>query len=80
MQIVNGLLFNSFTGLTVKEFDDIYDNELVNRHGRHEIRLLSNRKDSRERSMGASGRHFKLAVKNSFLVLLACYHLYITYT
>ena len=30
--------------------------------------------------MGVSGRHFKLDVKNRFLVLLACYRLYITYT
>ena len=72
------LLFNSFTGLTVQEFDDICDNGIVKRHGRHEIKRLSNRKDSREQSMGASGRHFKLDVKNRFLMLLACYRLYIT--
>ena len=57
------LLFKSFTGLTVREFDDIYDKEMAKRYGRHEIRRLSKRKDSRERSMGASGRHFKLDVK-----------------
>ena len=34
---------------------------------------------SRERSIGA-GRHFKLDVKNRFLMLLAYYRLYITYT
>ena len=33
----------------------------------------------RERSIGA-GRHFKLDVKNRFLMLLAYYRLYITYT
>ena len=76
----NPLLFKSFTGLTVKEFDDIYDKEMLKRHGKHEIRRLSKRKDSRERSMGA-GRHFKLDVKNRFLVLLVYYcRLYITYT
>jgi hypothetical protein len=73
------LLFKSFTGLTVKEFDDIYDNEMAKKYRRHEIRRLSNRKDSRERSIGA-GRHFKLDVKNRFLMLLAYYRLYITYT
>ena len=73
------LLFKSFTGLTVKEFDDIYDKEIAKRHGRHEIKRLSNRKDSRERSIGA-GRHFKLDVKNRFLMLLVYYRLYITYT
>ncbi len=74
------LLFNSFTGLTVREFDDIYDNGIVKRHGRHEIKRLSNRKDSREQSIGA-GRHFKHDVKNRFLMLLVYYYrLYITYT
>ena len=52
--------------------------EMAKRHGRHEIRRLSNRKD-RERSIGA-GRHFKLDVKNRFLMLLVYYRLYITYT
>ena len=72
------MLFRSFTGLTVREFDDIYDNEMAKRHGRHEIKRLSNRKD-RERSIGA-GRHFKLDVKNRFLMLFVYYRLYITYT
>ena len=72
------LLFRSFTGLTVKEFDDICDNEMAKRHARHEIRRLSKRKD-RERSMGA-GRPFKLDIKNRFLMLLVHCRLYITYT
>ena len=73
------MLFKSFTGLTVREFDGIYDNEIAKRHGRHEIRRLSKRKGRRERSIGA-GRHFKLDVKNRFLMLLVYYRLYITYT
>ena len=73
------MLFKSFTGLTVREFDDIYDKEIAKRHGRHEIRRLSKRKGRRERSIGA-GRHFKLDVKNRFLMLLVYYRLYITYT
>ena len=73
------LLFRSFTGLTVKEFDDIYNKEIAKRYRRHEIRRLSNRKDSRKRSIGA-GRHFKLDAKNRFLMLLVYYRLYITYT
>ena len=72
------LLFKSFTGLTVKEFDNIYDNEISRRHGRHEIKRLSKRKD-RERSMGA-GRPFKLDIKNRFLMLLVHYRLYTTHT
>ena len=73
------LLFKSFTGLTVKEFDDIYDQQIAKRYRRHEIKRLYNRKDRRERSIGA-GRHFKLDVKNRFLMLLVYYRLYITYT
>jgi hypothetical protein len=73
------LLFKSFTGLTVKEFDEIYDKEIVKRYCKHEIKRLSNRKDSRERSIGA-GRPFKLDIKNRFLMLLVYYRLYITYT
>ena len=53
------LLFKSFTGLTVEEFDDIYDNGISKRYGKHEIKQLFKRMD-RERSMGASGRHFKV--------------------
>ena len=61
------LLFKSFTGLTVKEFDEIYKNEIAKRHGKYEIQRLSKRK-GRERSIGA-GRPFKLDIKNRFLVL-----------
>ena len=71
------LLFKSFTGLTVKEFDDIYDKEILKRHGKHEIRRLSKRK-GRERRRGA-GRHFKMDVKNRFLMVLVYYRPYITY-
>ena len=73
------LLFKSFTGLTVKEFDEIYDKEIVKRYCKHEIRRLSNRKGGRERSIGAA-RHFKLDVKNRFLMLLVYCRLYITHT
>ena len=73
------LLFKSFTGLTVNEFDDIYKKEIVKRYGKHEIKRLSYRKDSREQSIGA-GRPFKLDIKNRFLMLIVCYRLYITYT
>ena len=71
-------LFKSFTGLTVQEFDDIYNKEITKRYDKHEIQRLSKRKD-REREIGA-GRHFKLDVKNRFLMLLVYYRLYITYT
>src|SRR3982751_6915919 len=72
------MLFRSFTGLTVEEFDDIYNKEIEKRYCKHEAQRLTKRKE-RERSIGA-GRRFKLDVKNRFLMLLVYYRLYITYT
>jgi hypothetical protein len=72
------LLFKSFTGLILQEFDDIYDKEITKRYHNHELERLSKRKN-RERSIGA-GRHFKLDVKNRILMILVYYRLYITYT
>jgi hypothetical protein len=73
------LLFKSFTGLTVQEFDDIYDKEITKKYDKHEIQRLSSKRKNRKRAMGA-GRHFKLDVKDRFLMILVYYHLYITYT
>ena len=72
------LLFKSFTGLTLQEFDDIYDKEITKRYRNHELKRLSKRKN-RERSIGA-GRPFKIDVKNRILMVLVYYRLYITYT
>ena len=72
------LLFKSFTGLTVQEFDDIYNKEITKRYHDYELQRLSKRKN-RKRSTGA-GRSFKLDVKDRFLMLLVYYRLYITYT
>jgi DDE superfamily endonuclease/Helix-turn-helix of DDE superfamily endonuclease len=72
------ILFKSFSaGLTVQEFDEIYE-EIAKRYDKHEIQRLSKRKN-RERSIGA-GRHFKLDLRDRFLMLLIYYRLYITYT
>ena len=74
------LLFKSFTGLSVQEFDDLYNKEIAKRYGKYEIQRLScKRKTVREREISA-GRPFKLDVKNRFLMLLVYYRLYITYT
>ena len=73
------MLFKSFTGLTVQEFDDIYDKEIAKRYDKYEIQRLSKRNKDRERNIGA-GRPFKLDLKNRFLMLLVYYRLYITYT
>ena len=72
------ILFKSFTGLTVQEFDNIYNKEIVKKYYKHEIQRLSKRK-GRKRDMGA-GRPFKLDLENRFLMLLVYYRLYITYT
>ena len=73
------ILFKSFTGITVQEFDDIYNKEIAKKYSKHEIQRLSKRKKDRERDMGA-GRPFKLDLENRFLMLLVYYRLYITYT
>ena len=72
------LLFKSFTGLTLQEFDEIYDKEITKRYVKHEIQRLSKRK-YRKRDIGA-GRHFTLDTRDRFLMLLVYYRLYITYT
>jgi hypothetical protein len=72
------LLFKSFTGLAVQEFDNIYNKEIIKKYHNHENKRLSKRKN-RKRSVG-EGRHFSLDVKDRFLMLLVYYRLYITYT
>jgi len=70
------LLFRSFTGLTVLEFDQI-SKEIELKYEEYERRrLLSKRK--RKRDIGA-GRPFKLKPRERFLMLLVYYRLYITY-
>ena len=72
------ILFKSFTGLSVQGFNDIYDKKITKNYAKHEIKRLSKGKE-RKRDIGA-GRHFKLDVKDRFLMLLIYYRLYITYT
>ena len=73
------LLFKSFTGISVKQFDDIYC-EIESKYSEYEIkRLSSNRTRNRERAIGA-GRHFELLVKDRVIMVLVYYRLYITYT
>ncbi len=74
------MLFKSFTGLTVQEFDDIYNKKIAKKYEKHESKRLScKRKEDRKRKIGA-GRHFKLNLKDRFVMLLVYYRLYITYT
>ena len=70
------LLFKSFTGLAVSEFD-VIAKEIESKYDEHERKRLYNRK--RERDIGA-GRPFKLKARERFLMLLVYYRLYITFT
>ena len=70
------LLFRSFTGLELSEFDSIYK-EVESKYPEYEIKRLSKRK--RTRNIGA-GNHFKLQIRDRFLMLLVYYKLYITHT
>ncbi len=64
------LLFKSFTaGLTVQEFDEIYNKEITKKYVKHEIQRLSKRQ-YRKRDIGAGGRHFTLDTRDRFLMLL----------
>jgi hypothetical protein len=72
------LLFKSFTGLTIKKFDNIYDKQIAKRYKKQELKRLS-KKEDRKRKAGA-GRHFKLDGRDRFVMLLVYYRLYITYT
>ena len=72
------LLFKSFTGLSVQEFDDIYNKKIVKIYGKYELQRLSKKKN-RKRDIG-TGRPFKLDEKDRLLMLLVYYRLYITYT
>ncbi len=72
------MFFKSFTGLSVKQFDNIYK-EIESKYTKHEIKRLSSRRNRRERSIG-SGRRFKLVVKDRVIMVLVYYRLYITYT
>jgi DDE superfamily endonuclease/Helix-turn-helix of DDE superfamily endonuclease len=73
------LLFRSFTGLELSQFDSICK-EVESKYPEYEIKRLSKRKNRRRtRSIGA-GRHFKHSVKDRFLMLLVYYKLYITHT
>src|SRR4249919_831175 len=71
------LMFKSFTGFSIKQFDDIYK-EIESKYEKYEIKRLSYKRN-RERSIGG-GRRFKLLVKDRVIMVLVYYRLYITYT
>ena len=72
------LLFKSFTGLSVQQFDDVF-RVIESKYPKYEVQRLSSRKERIERAVGA-GRRFKLVVKDRVIMVLVYYRLYITYT
>ena len=71
------MLFKSFTGLSVKQFDNVFK-LIESKYSSHEIKRLSYKRN-RERAIGA-GRRFKLVMKDRVILVLVYYKLYITYT
>ena len=71
------MLFKSFTGLEITEFD-VISKEIESKYDEHERKRLSNRK--RKRDVGAAGRPFKLKLRERLLMLLVYYRLYVTFT
>ena len=69
---------NHLPALQYRNLIEIYE-EIAKRYDKHEIKRLSKRKNKGAIRMDV-GRHFKLDVKNRFLMLLIYYRLYITYT
>lgn len=73
------LLFKSFTGLAVEQFDDIYRG-IEEKYEKYEIKRLSKGKKLRQERAVDAGRPFKIDIKNRFIMILISYRLYITYT
>jgi hypothetical protein len=69
---IRPLLFRSFTGLEITEFD-IISKEIESKYYEHEIKRLSNRK--RKRDVGA-GRPFKLKLRERFLKVITWQRIY----
>lgn len=73
------ILFKSFTGLSVKQFDDVYK-EIETKYPKYEVKRLSrDSKRRRKRAIGA-GRRFKHVPKDRVILVFLYYRLYITYT
>jgi hypothetical protein len=70
------LIFKSFTGLEVPEFDAL-DTKTQDSHASYEEKRLH--RDDRKRKIGA-GHPFKLSLKDRLLMLLIYHRLYVTST
>ncbi len=75
------IVCKSFIGLTVKEFDNIYDKEIVKRYEKHELKRLSTKRKNILERRAESGRHIKLDVKNRFFNIIPtsiCYRAFLS--
>ena len=70
------LMFKRFTGLSVKEFQNLYK-KIKSNYNNSEVQRLSNRK--RKRAVGA-GRRFQLNLIDRLLMLLVYYRLYLVFS
>jgi len=59
------LLFRSFAGLTVQEFDDIYNKEIVKRYGKH-MKLSVYQKERKESDLLVQVDLSNLILKTDF--------------
>jgi len=69
-------IFGTFTGLSIEEFDGLYQ-RIRDRYEEYEVKRLS--REDRKKAIG-QGRKFKLNLTDRLLMLLIYYRLYITFT
>ena len=74
------LLFKSFTaGLTVHEFDNIYNKKIIKKHHKYEIKRLSKRKKKEKEKVGAwktFQTKYKKQISNAFGLLSSLHYLH----
>ena len=73
------LLFKSFTGLSVKQFDDIYK-VIESKYEKYKIKRLSTKRNTEENGLLELVGVSSLVVKDRVIMVLGDYRLYITYT
>jgi hypothetical protein len=70
------LLFKSFTGLTVQEFDDIHNKKIAKRYGKYEIQRFYQAKEKLLEKENQEQTTFQVDVKDRFLILLVYYRVF----
>jgi hypothetical protein len=70
--IQKAIAFQSFTGLTVQEFDDIYNKKMAKKYTKYEV-LRHSTEQIKKETYSAVDRPFKLDLKIRFLMPLVCF-------